>query len=177
MIFNKLDTTAKGKIRPRFKLETPESQETFIQLVQAEAQKDSSVKLMVYKGQFLKLSIPQNEQHYWSPVVNISCNDKEEANKTIIRGHIGPSENVWSLFVLVYAALSILGFFGSVWAYVQWVLNKETKYFIIVPIAVLLVLSIFITSKFGQYKGHAQMVRLLRFLRRAVDTIECERVL
>ncbi|PIE50546.1 MAG: hypothetical protein CSA38_02815 [Flavobacteriales bacterium] len=177
MIFNKLDNTAKGKIRPRFKLQTPETKETFIRLVQAEAEKNPAVKLSVNRHKYLRLSIPEEEQHYWSPVLNISCDDEEEPHKTIIRGHIGPSENVWSLFVLVYSAIAIVGFFGSIWAYVKWNVDGETGYLIIIPIAILLVLSIFLTSKFGQYKGHSQMLRLLRFLRRAVDTIECERTL
>lgn len=176
MIFNKLDNTAKGRIRPRFKLETPESKETFIRLVQEEAKKDNSVKLSVEKGFFLKLSIPKEEQHYWSPVVNLNCDDKEKPNKTVIIGHIGPSVSVWLMFVLVYIILAILSFFGSIWAYVQWTLNKELKYLIIIPIAILLVLSIFLTSKFGQYKGHTQMIHLLRFLRRATDSIECKRI-
>ncbi|PIE87534.1 MAG: hypothetical protein CSA01_00385 [Bacteroidetes bacterium] len=145
MIFNKLDNTIKGKIRPRFKLQTPETKE-------------------------------EEEQHYWSPVLNLSCDDEEEPDKTIIRGQIGPSENVWVLFVFGYSAIAVFGFFASIWAYVKWNINGELRYLIIIPIAILLILSIFLASKFGQYKGHSQMLRLLHFLRQSVDTIECERI-
>ncbi len=176
MIFNKLDNTIKGKIRPRFKLQTPETKEKFIQLVQAEAKKNNTVKLLVRQHKYLRLSIPEKEQHYWSPVLNLSCDDEEEPDKTIIRGHIGPSDNVWILFVFGYSAIAILGLFASIWAYVKWNIDGEVRYLIIIPTAILLILSIFLTSKFGQYKGHSQMLRLLRFLRQSIDSIECERI-
>lgn len=177
MPFNKLDETAIGKIKPRFKLESPEKIEKIIQLILTEAKNDNTIELNLQQGKYLRINIPEKDQHYWSPVLNLSCYDKEVTDKTVIRGQIGPSESVWGIFVLTYAALAILGFFGSVWAYVQWVLHKETIYFLIIPIATILVLSIFITSQFGQRKAHAQTLHLLRFLRKAVDSIDCVRVL
>lgn len=177
MVFNKLDDSAAGKIRPRFKLESPESMETIMHLIMKAAQEDKTIVSLQQQNRFIKITIPENEKHYWSPVLNISCDNKEITDKTIIRGHIGPSENVWGLFVLTYAAIGILGFFATVWAYVQWVLEKETVYFYAFPITLALMLSIFTTSKFGQKKANLQTLHIMRFLRKAVDPIECERTM
>lgn len=177
MVFNKLDDSAVGKIRPRFKLESPESMTTIMNVILDAAAKDESIISLKQQNRFIKLTIPENEKHYWSPVLNLSCDNKELKGKTVIRGQIGPSESVWGLFVLTYAAIAILGFFASVWAYVQWVLNKDLFYFYVIPIAIALLLSIFITSKYGQRKAHLQTLHIMRFLRRAVDNIECERII
>jgi len=177
MVFNKLDDSAIGKIRPRFKLESPESMETIMSIILDAAQKDESIITLQQQNRFIKISIPENEKHYWSPVLNLTCDNKEIADKTVIRGHIGPSENVWGLFVLTYSAIAILGFFASVWAYVQWVLNKDLMYFWSVPLSIFLLFTMFATSKYGQKKAHLQTLHIMRFLRKAVDNIECVRVL
>lgn len=177
MVFNKLDDSAVGKIRPRFKLESPESMESIMVLILEAAAKDDSIVSLKQQNRFIKLTIPESEQHYWSPVLNLTCSKNEIPDKTIIRGHIGPSENVWGLFVLTYSAIAILGFFASVWAYVQWVLNKDLMYFWSVPLSILLLFTMFATSKYGQKKAHLQTLHIMRFLRKAVDNIECVRVL
>lgn len=177
MVFNKLDDSAIGKIRPRFKLESPESMETIMSIIMEAAQKDDSIISLQQQNRFIKITIPENEKHYWSPVLNLTCDNKEIADRTVIRGHIGPSESVWGIFILTYSAIAILGFFASVWAYVQWVLNKDLFYFYVIPIAILLLFSIFTTSKYGQRKAHIQTLHIMRFLRKAVDNIECERII
>lgn len=177
MIFNKLDDSAIGKIRPRFKLESPESMSNIMNIILEAAAKDETIVTRKQHNKYIKITIPDSEKHYWSPVLNLSCDNKEIKDKTIIRGHIGPSEDVWGIFILTYAAIAILGFFASVWAYVQWVLNKDLFYFYVIPIAIALLFSIFITSKYGQRKAHLQTLHIMRFLRRAVDKIECERVI
>lgn len=177
MVFNKLDDSAIGKIRPRFKLESPESMETIMSIIMEAAKNDKSVFSLQQHDRYIKISIPENEKHYWSPVLNLTCDNKEVLNKTVIRGQIGPSESVWGLFVLTYAAIAILSFFASVWAYVQWVLQKDLFYFYVIPLALALLFSIFITSKFGQRKAHLQTLHIMRFLRKAVDNIECERII
>lgn len=176
MIFNKLDDSAVGKIRPRFKLSSPEKLSTVVDLIYQTAKKDESIILLKQLDSHIKITIPLKEKHYWSPVLNLSFDNTEEENKTIIRGQIGPSENIWGLFILFYSAIAILGFFGTAWAYVQWMMHQNAAYFIVAPIAIGLLFSIFLSSKYGQRKAHLQTLHIMRFLRKAVDTIECQRI-
>ena len=85
MVFNKLDDSAAGKIRPRFKLESPESMETIMHLIMKAAKEDKTIVSLQQQNRFIKITIPENEKHYWSPVLNISCDNKEITDKTIIR--------------------------------------------------------------------------------------------
>ena len=176
MKFNKLDHTIKGKIRPRFKLESTDQKENIMQIIKLAAEKDDSIDIIQQQSRFLRISIPIKEQHYWSPLLKISCNDNEVEGKTIIRGHIGPNESVWGIFFLSYSAIALVGFFGGIWAYAQWLFNKNPYLLVIIPVCALLLSTMFITSKIGQNKAKKQTLHIMRFLRKAVDNIECTRI-
>ncbi len=176
MKFNKLDHTIKGKIRPRFKLESPEKKEKIMEIIKTAASKDVTIDIVQQQSRFLRISIPLQNQHYWSPLLKISCNDNEVEGKTIIRGHIGPNESVWGIFFLSYAAIALIGFFGGIWAYAQWLFNKNPNFLVVIPICVFLLSTMFITSKIGQNKAQKQTLHIMRFLRKAVDNIECTRI-
>ena len=172
MPFHKLEKYKIGRIRPRFKLESPLSKEQIIKILRTAAEKNDSVDCIQQQSRFLRLSIPEAEQHYWSPVLKISCDDNEIEGKTIIRGHIGPNESVWSIFFLVYASVTALGFFGSIWAYAQWFFDKNPYYLIIIPLAVVIISTMFIASKIGQRKAHKQTLHIMRFLKNATNSID-----
>lgn len=173
MKFNKLDDSTRGKIRPRFKLGTPEKKEDVMQLIFEASKDDESVAATIF-SRFIKIRIPIEKRHYWSPVISLSF--EQEEDRTLIRAHIGPSEKVWGLFTFFYAAVGILGLFASLWAYMQWTLNNNKQILIVIPVSILILVSIFFTSQFGQKKGSLQMIHLLRFLRKSIDNIKCDRV-
>lgn len=133
MPFNKLDKSKIGKIRPRFKLVSPESKVDIIRLIRKAADETKTIDCIQQQSRFLRISIPLEKQHYWSPVLKLSCDENEIENKTVIRGHVGPNESVWSIFFLVYAGIAVLGFFGGIWAYAQWFFEKNPYYLIIIP--------------------------------------------
>jgi hypothetical protein len=173
MPFNKLDESAAGKIRPRFKLKTPLEKEALMELIYEQAKNDKTISVQ-RQPRVIRLCIPKQARHTWSPVLNLSFD--QEKDHSIIRGLIGPSETVWQVIMLFYIAFSVLGFFGSVFALVKYQLNGTTSYLFILPLAIILPLSIFFISRAGKVRAHTEMLHLLRFLRKSVDSIECVRV-
>jgi hypothetical protein len=111
MPFNKLDHTAVGKIKPRFKLQTPESKDKMLELIIAEAKADETVKVSNHTNQ-IKLMLPFDERHYWSPVMNLTCEWDEYDKKTYIRGVVGPNDKVWTMFMFFYIGVLMIGMFG-----------------------------------------------------------------
>ncbi len=174
MPFNKLDDTAIGKIRPRFKLETPLSKEEAMDLINKKAQEDESISSSSFT-RFIKLRSPVEERHYWSPVMNLTFEWDEYDNKTLIRGVIGPNEKVWSMFMFFYIGIIAIGMFGGIFALVKWQVNDNPNLLFIIPLSIFIFGSIFSTVKYGKRKGHTQMLHLLRFLRKSVDDIDCVR--
>ena len=173
MSFNKLDESTAGKIRPRFNLQTPVKKEEVMDLIHSFGKGDDSI--IVYKySRFIRLSIPQKDRHTWSPVLNLSFDQEED--RTYIRCLIGPSETVWQSIMLFYIAFSLLGFFGSMFALVKVQTSGEYGYLTIIPVSIAILASIFLISQSGKIKAHTQMLHLLRYLRKSVDSIECVRV-
>ena len=173
MPFNKLDHSTAGQIRPRFKLQASQSKEELIKLITKHGEGDSSVICSSY-ARFIKLKIPKKDQHYWSPVVSLSFDTID--GKTVIRGLIGPNENVWLLFTFLYTLVGILGTRGSIYAFTEWSLHNTLFYLWIIPVTTVLLLSIFFTAKFGKRQGQTQMLHLLRFLRSALDNTNAVRI-
>lgn len=173
MPFNKLDDTAAGKIRPRFRLKTSLLQEEIMELIHQHGEMDASVINSKY-DRFIKLTIPKKDRHYWTPVLNLSFEQEEDG--TLIRGLIGPNDKVWTKFMFFYGATGTLGTIGSIFALVQWQLHNTLAYLFIIPLTIALLSTIFFTAKFGKKQAHTQMLHLLRFLRRAVDQTDCIRV-
>jgi hypothetical protein len=173
MPFNKLDDSPAGKIRPRFKLKTSIQKEEVMDLIYQQAKNDKTIGVQKHT-RVIRLAIPKQAQHTWSPVLNLSFDT--EKDHTIIRGLIGPSESVWQIIMLFYIAFSVLGFFGSVFALVKYQLNGITSYLFIIPLAIIMPISIFIISRAGKVRAHTEMLHLLRFLRKAVDGTDCVRV-
>jgi len=174
MPFNKLDDTAIGKIKPRFKLESPESKEDMMALILAEAEKDESVRSSSVRHN-IRLKLPIKEQHYWSPVMNLSFEWDEYDNKLYIRGVIGPNDRVWTMFMFFYIGTIMVGLFGGIWALTKWQVSDDLSLIWIIPFSIFVFGSIFSTVKYGKRKAHTQMLHLLRFLRKAVDSVECKR--
>ena len=173
MPFNKLDESTIGKIRPRFKLQTPEKKEAVMALIKSFETNDETI-IGNHYDRSIRLSIPKKDQHYWSPVLNLTF--EQEEDKCIIRCQIGPKETVWQMIMMLYIGFSVLSFFGSMFALVKWQLNGTTSFLFILPLSLVILGSIFIISTVGKTKGHTQMLHLLRFLRNSVDSIQCERV-
>jgi hypothetical protein len=173
MPFNKLDETSAGKIRPRFKLESPVPKEELMEVVIHYLKQDDTLVFNTYQ-RFIKISVPSKDQHYWSPLLSLSFN--QEKGRTLIRGVIGPKESIWTMFMFFYISLAVAGFFGSMYALVKWQINDDKSFLVIIPIVTILLLSVFYTSKYGKTEAHTQTLHLLRALRKAVDTVECTRV-
>jgi hypothetical protein len=173
MPFNKLDESAAGKIRPRFKLQTPLDIDPMMDRIAHHCLEADDVHHRRL-ARVIRLSIPIEEQHVWSPVLHLSFD--REGDYTIIRGLIGPSESVWQTVTVFYLSVSILGFFGSMYAFAEWQLNDNWGWLLVIPLTLIALSSIFAISFAGKKQAHTQMLHLLRFLRKAVDGVDCVRI-
>jgi len=152
----------KMRIRPRFKEEIaipPESLKTLI----AEALKRNRDFCI---GNIIKnhviLSVPKSNEHYWSPQLNLELEDNEGG--TLIRGLFGPKPGVWTMFVFFYSAIGFLTMMGLIFGLSQMMLKMHAYGLWSVPVGLILLLGLFISSKIGQRLGYEQMTDLRQFL-------------
>ncbi len=155
-------------IRPRFRFTLDLKEEEA--LARIEKQKMAEEYLMVRKeGDLIKLDIPKNDRHYWSPQMNIRLEkDEEDETKTILRVLIGPRPAVWTMFTFIYFALGILGFSLAFWGFSKWMLGEFSHWVWAFPISLAFMLTAYLSGKYGEKLGHDQMEVLKDFLRAAL---------
>jgi hypothetical protein len=117
MPFNRKDHHNPGEIRPRFKLQSPLTEEEIFDRLGTFIKEDESVVGREVHNQFF-IDIPQRERHFWSPELRVSAEKDEWADHddTIIRVMVGPQYTVWVLFIFIYTFLGVVSLFGGdVW--------------------------------------------------------------
>lgn len=153
-------------IMPRFKLKTSLSKSAIIATLIERVNKEPSVNGKTLHDHFY-LSIPPSDWHFWSPELNITIEENE--SHSIIRCLVGPRQTVWTLFLFLYASISLLVLFGGMYGLTQWQMDKPTLWLWIIPIGLILLLGVYVAAKIGQSIGKTQMLHLISFTHHALN--------
>lgn len=176
MPFNRLNHNILGEIRPRFSLKIACEPEVALEHVKKRMLEDKTVS-----GErslsLLFIKTPSWLQHYWSPEMTARIEVEEFTDYTSVSCLVGPRQSVWALFVFFYSIIGIATLFAIMFGYIRYTQFDSPVLLSCSSIGVLLLLSVFITSKFGQRKGRDQMLHLISFLYHSLDEItEVERI-
>lgn len=161
------------EIRPRFKLiSNSYSGKELLARVKNALPKDVTVIGKV-KGTHVFLSIPEGEQHFWSPAMEVVIEkDYEDESKTNIRCLIGPKQTVWMMVMFLYISVAVILLFGGMYGLVKWNMGHETNLLWLIPIGIITELLIYLATKWGQKKGRDQMLHLVSFLYHSLGDAE-----
>ncbi len=165
------------EIRPRFKLLSKNNTDKQVleKLKTALPQQNNIMGKL--KGTHVFLSIPEQDQHFWSPSMEIVVERIEEnENHTSIRCLIGPKQTVWMMVMFFYISIAVVTLFGGMYGLVKWNMGHETNLLWLIPGGIVLEALVFIATKWGQEKGRDQMLYLVSFLYHAIDDKNLERL-
>lgn len=118
-------------------------------------------------GSHVTLNIDETERHFWSPWLDAHVYDHEGG--AVIRGRMMPHPSLWTLYILAYAVLGMGGLLASVYGIMQVITNSGSWGLWLGPIAVVLILGLYVSAFLGQRLGAEQMAVLRRFLGDAVS--------
>jgi hypothetical protein len=164
------------EIRPRFRLISNLSKDEILNRVKEALPKQNEVKGEVTKDHVF-LKIPEKDQHYWSPAMEVTVKPYyEDEDKMSIRCILGPKQSIWLMLVFFYIGVGVLALFGGMYGLVKWNLGKESIFIWAFPVAACLFGIIYLTAKYGQRRGRDQMLYLVSFLYHAIDDNEMERL-
>jgi len=164
------------EILPRFRLITNLTEEEVLLRISKALPKQEDVKGEV-KGSHAFLRIPENNQHYWSPTMEVELKKfYEDESKTSIRCVLGPKQTIWLMLMFFYVGIGVLALFGGMYGLVKWNLGKESIFIWAFPVAFFLFAIIYFTAKYGQRKGRDQMLYLVSFLYHAINDENIERL-
>ncbi|CAA7194643.1 hypothetical protein [Chryseobacterium potabilaquae] len=156
-------TLDKIRSRPRFKMLAHLSKEEYAENLKKylNGHKDE------FSGNINKevatIYVKTEYDHYWKP--RLSLRIETEDSHTTIRGIFGPSSAVWTFFMFLYFAFSILWMTFFTMHYVQnqiksqefpWALNASY-------LMLLCILLTYAAARYGQHKGKSEIKRLRKF--------------
>ncbi len=157
-------------IRPRFKFVVVAPASEVMERVKLQLTKSSEQLKGSIIDEHVVLDIIGEDVHYWSPQLNfrIEPNFANPQHATV-SGLIGPRPPVWTLFSFIYFFVGTVGFFVGTFGASNIMLGKESVLIWAFPVAILFMLSAFLTSKYGERLAHDQTEILKNFVREAVS--------
>lgn len=154
------------QIRPRFRVETSfDPDQIKDKLSKALDVNNSGVNGKVIHGHATIL-LPKEDQHYWSPQLTLSFEELDEGS--MLRGMYSPRPEVWTMFVLFYSVIGFATLVAAVVGYSNWSLGQSSEVLWAVPVLLLVFLSLYLVSYFGQRKGRKQMITLHSFVEKTL---------
>jgi hypothetical protein len=158
------------RVRPRFQVETSLSiEEVESRIQQSLEAADAPCRGHVRKG-YAALQLPVQDQHYWSPRLVITLEEREEAGTQgcKIRGLYGPRHEVWTMFVFFYALIGFGILMVAMIGGSRASLGRPSSILWALPVLVLVFASLWLVSYSGQKLGSKQMHVLHEFLEKSV---------
>lgn len=158
---NKLNTVL---LKPRFAFNVDESQEFILNKFKKNLSEDNCKYCTKISGNHIFLDVPKKEEHFWSPQLQIEI-DKDENNKTLIKGVLGPKPQVWTFFMFLHFVVALSFIIVFVWFYVNWSLEKDFQIqkYILIALPIIWV-ALYFFGQSGKKLGYNQMVELDDFL-------------
>lgn len=151
-------------LRPRFKMEFGENQQKLLAKFQINVKNTSCKYCVKVIDGHIVVDIPSEENHFWSPQLNIEIEHIEE-NKSIVKGLFGPKPQVWTLFMFIHFAMAFAFIGFSMMAYVKWTLKSDYKTALIITFVLpILWVAMYFLGSLGKKRGHKQMNELYGFM-------------
>jgi hypothetical protein len=149
-------------IRPRFRLPSSHSPDELIQKIKnALETPDAPIKGTIIDHHII-LRIPLNEQHYWSPQLDLDIESQENGSQ--IKGLFGPRPSVWFMYVFFYSLMAFISSVVAIMGFSQLNLGLSAKILWILPLMFLLFIFAYSTARAGQKLGLDEMIKLYDFL-------------
>ncbi len=159
------------QIRPRFEMSVNGSISVIQDLITSHQKEYSAMIKSSFLDQYISLRPADEDLHYWSPHLSLALDEMND-NETFIRGHFGPSPNIWTMFFFFYALIVFAGGIISIIGMANWFVGNSYGILWLVPLCILLFSTLYLLSYLGQRRGNRQMRMLKNFLKQAIGEKE-----
>ena len=165
------------EIRPRFTLTSNASIEAICSRYKAILiTKQKPFEGKVRHG-YISIIPTEVQRHYWSPHLSIVVEQSEEdENVTLLKGLYGPSPSVWTMFVFFYAIITLVTVIVTIIGFANLSIDESGKILWALPFLIILILSIYVTSYFGQLKGKDQIEEINHFFLTILEDINRKKI-
>jgi len=151
-------------LKPRFRMELDESETEILNKFKVGLEQSRLRYPNKIVDQHIIIDVLPEEEHFWSPQLQIEI-EKDENEKTIVKGLLGPKPKVWTFFMFLHFFVAITFCVFLVIFYTNWSLNQEYGFAltmcIIMPI---LWIVLYFSGQLGKRFGYNQMLELYDFM-------------
>lgn len=156
-------------LRPRFKMFFDENHDGLIEKFRVHINDDECKYCSSIVDGHIVIDIPTEENHFWSPQLNIEV-EKIEEQKSVVKGFFGPKPQVWTMFMFFHFAVAVAFIGFSIMAYVKWTLKSDYTFPLIMVIALPVIWVImYFLGRIGKKTGHKQMDELHEFMMKTLE--------
>ena len=163
-----MSTTNEIVLRPRFKIELEQNNESVLQ--DFENKKKTQSEFIISRvDDHVFIKFPKKDQHFWSPQLHLEINKTDE-NTSTLHGLFGPNPTVWTMFMFFHFIVAGLFIAFSIWGYTNWSLKSD--YGIQLLIALLMIVSwvvLYFIGRLGKATGKDQMHLLYDFMNKILN--------
>lgn len=158
------DQLNKVLLQPRFKIEVVQDVEQVLDTLRNNLETEDCKFRSKIVLHHVVVDVSLKDEHYWSPQMHIEI-EKDENEKTKVKGVLGPKPRVWTFFIFLHFAVAIAFFVFFVMFYTRWRLEQNYQFSMIMCIAMPIIwLGLYFVGQFGKKLGYNQMVELHDFL-------------
>lgn len=147
--------------RPRFKQELSFSAQELINKFQL-ALSNNQMVVGSIATHLIFIQIPSDQRHVWSPQLHLIVEELDPDN-SVLRGLYGPSPAVWTLFVFLYAGLSLCILGATFPGLAHMTIGKDLWVSWLIPLGFHGLLGTYLLSLPGRKLGEKQMIILRQF--------------
>ena len=163
-----MSTTNEIVLRPRFKIEIEQNNESVLQDFENK-KKTQSAFIISRVDDHVFIKFPKKDQHFWSPQLHLEINKTDE-NTSTLHGLFGPNPTVWTMFMFFHFIVAGLFIAFGIWGYTNWSLKSD--YGIQLLIALLMIVSwvvLYVIGRLGKATGKDQMHLLYDFMNKILN--------
>ncbi|SEE21863.1 hypothetical protein SAMN04487765_1798 [Tenacibaculum sp. MAR_2010_89] len=168
-----MDNTLYNQIflKPRFQIDFEMKADLLLEKIKTNIDENQKFKMKVVDNHII-VDVPEKENHYWSPQLQIEIEELTEYTSKI-KGLFGPKPQVWTLFMFIHFGVATAFLIFAVVAYSNWSL-KKSGFFPIVMLVVLPLLWIvlYAIGSIGKSTGKKQMDELKEFTKQILKNIK-----
>ena len=155
-------------LKPRFRMELDESETEILHKFMAGLEQSDLKYPNKIVDQHIIIDVLPEEEHFWSPQLQIEI-DKDENEKTIVKGLLGPKPKVWTFFMFLHFFVAVAFCIFLVIFYTNWSLNQEYGFALSMCIVMpILWIVLYFSGQLGKRFGYKQMLELHDFM---MDTL------
>lgn len=116
----------------------------------------------------IELLVPAREARFWSPQLLINLEATPTGSALV--GHFQPNGNVWTMFMACYGFAALCGLTGLLLGMSQWMVQEFAWGLLLPPIAMVVIIGLYLASGVGQRLGADQVEILERVLEDALQS-------